>query len=70
MVSATTRAVGLLAILVGIIASLTGFGVFIGLPLIIIGFIMFIPEALYVIIIGAIILIILAAVVGVFVFAI
>lgn len=60
MVSGLTRIAGIFAILVGFLISLTGIGMIIGIPLMIIGFILFIPElTIPLIIIGIILLIIL-----------
>ncbi len=58
MVSGATRIAGILAVLVGFLMTSTGIGAIIGIPLMIIGFILFIPElAIPIIIIGVILLI-------------
>lgn len=44
MVSGTTRIAGILAVLVGFLMTSTGIGAIIGIPLMIIGFILFVPE--------------------------
>lgn len=56
MVSGSTRIAGILAMLVGFIISLTGIGALIGIPLIIIGFILLLPELFVPLIIIGIIL--------------
>ncbi len=58
MVSGATRIAGILAVLVGFLMTSTGIGAIIGIPLMIIGFILFIPElTIPIIIIGVILLI-------------
>ncbi len=56
MVSGSTRIAGVLAILIGFIISLTVIGALIGIPLIIIGFILLLPELFVPLIIIGIIL--------------
>ena len=59
MTSGSTRIAGILAILIGFILTLTGFGALIGIPLITIGFILFIPELFILFIILGIVLFII-----------
>lgn len=59
MVSGATRIAGILAVLVGFLMTSTGIGAIIGIPLMIIGFILFIPELTVPIIVIGIILLIL-----------
>ncbi len=59
MVSGATRIAGILAVLVGFLMTSTGIGAIIGIPVMIIGFILFIPELTVPIIVIGIILLIL-----------
>ena len=59
MTSGSTRIAGILAILIGFILTLTGFGALIGIPLITIGFILVIPELFILFIILGIVLLII-----------
>ena len=59
MTSGSTRIAGILAILIGFMLTLTGFGALIGIPLITIGFILVIPELFILFIILGIVLLII-----------
>ena len=58
-VSSNTRMIGLIAILIGFFISLTGIGAIIGVPLMIIGFLLFIPELFIIIAIIIIVIVVL-----------
>jgi len=58
MVSSGTRIAGILAVLVGFLISLSGIGAIIGLPLMAIGLIMFLPEFFLIIVVIFVILMI------------
>ncbi len=62
IVSNSTRITGIFAILVGFIISLTGIGLLIGIPIIIFGFAMFLPEVIIFSVVASIVMYIIAVV--------